>query len=104
MAPTPTTTRRRPAEVAARPHPRVTERRRAVSRQMGRRRFVVLCVAAAVVTLAAAAWPLAHSRFFSARVVVVHGAHETPIAQVLAAAGVANAPPMIDVRAGAAER
>jgi cell division protein FtsQ len=104
MAPTQTTTRRRPAEVAARPHPRVIERRRAVSRQMGRRRFVVLCVAAAVVTLAAVAWPLAHSRFFSARVVVVRGAHETPLAQVLAAAGVANAPPMIDVHAGAAER
>jgi cell division protein FtsQ len=103
MAPTQTKTRRRP-DPAARPHPRVTERRRAVSRQMGRRRFVVLCVAAALVTLAALAWPLAHSRFFAARVVVVHGAHETPLAQVLATAGVANAPPMIDVHTGAAER
>src|SRR5580693_459332 len=101
MAPTQTLTRRRSPEAEPRPHPRVTERRRTVSRQMGRRRFVVLCVAAAVVTLAAVAWPLAHSRFFAARVVAVQGAQETPLAQVLAAAGVANAPPMIDVHPGA---
>jgi cell division protein FtsQ len=104
MGPTQTATQRRPAAPAPRPHPRVSERRREVSRQMGRRRFVVLCFVAALVTLAALAWPLAHSRFFSARVVVVHGAHETPLVQVIATAGLSNAPPMIDVHAGAAQR
>jgi cell division protein FtsQ len=71
---------------------------------MGRRRFVVLCALAALVTLGALAWPLAHSRFLSARVVVVSGAHETPAAAVLGAAGLTTDPPMIDVRAGAAAR
>jgi len=73
-----------------------------VSRQGSRRRFVVLCVLAAFVTLCALAWPLAHSRFFSARVVVVHGARQTPVAQVLSAAGLTNQPPLIDVHPGAA--
>jgi cell division protein FtsQ len=109
VSPTGTTQRRRPPAAPVErpgrgPHPRVSERRRAVSRQLGRRRFVVLCVLAALVTLGALAWPLAHSRFFSARVVVVSGAHETPVADVLDAAGLANDPPMIDVRAGVAAR
>jgi len=82
----------------------VSERRRAVSRQLGRRRRVVLAALAALVTIAALAWPLAHSHFLSARVVVVGGAHETARAAVLAAAGLAGDPPMIDVRAGTAAR
>lgn len=109
MGPTDTTLRRRPSAAnderrVRDPHPRVSERRRAVSRQMGRRRRVVLASVAALVTLAALAWPLAHSRFLSARVVVVNGALETPRAQVLGAAGLTGDPPMIDVRAGVAAR
>jgi hypothetical protein len=108
VGPTDTTLRRsRPAGADRRPaapHPRVSERRRAVSRQLGRRRFVVLCVLAALATLGALAWPLAHSRFFAARVVVVDGAPETSRAAVLAAAGLTDAPPMIDVQPATAAR
>lgn len=85
-------------------HPRVSARRRAVSKELGRRRLVVLCALAVLATLAAIAWPLAHSHYFSARVIVVRGAVETPVPAVLTAAGLATHPAMIDVHAGAAAR
>ncbi|HXQ19067.1 MAG TPA: FtsQ-type POTRA domain-containing protein [Acidimicrobiales bacterium] len=91
-----------PGRRAREPHPRVSARRRAVSKELGRRRLVVLCALAVLATLAAIAWPLAHSHYFSARVIVVRGALETPVSEVLAAAGLGTHPAMIDVHPGAA--
>jgi cell division protein FtsQ len=104
MGPTDTTLRRPDrARRAAPTHPRVSARRRDVARQHGRRRLVVLCVVASAMTLGALAWPVLHSRWFAARAVNISGSLHTPRAAVLQAAGLAGAPPMIDVRVGAAQ-
>jgi cell division protein FtsQ len=66
--------------------------------------MVVLITLAVISILAAALWPLAHSRFLSARVLRVEGNRHTPIAVVLSAAGLSGHPPMIDVNAGADAR
>jgi len=86
------------------PHPRVAARRRAVERRHSRRKMGVLITLAVISILAAALWPLAHSRFLSARVLSVAGNVHTPTAVVLSAAGLSSHPPMIDVNPGAAAR
>lgn len=82
--------------------PRVAERRKQVAKKRSRPRRVLVIALAVVSLLAAAAWPLLHSRLFSARALRVLGAEHTGSAAVLAAAGLADHPPMIDVHAGAA--
>jgi len=82
--------------------PRLAARRRAVRRRHTRGRRVLVAAVVVVSLLAAATWPLLHSRLFSARVLSVVGAHHTPVGAVLAAAGLAGHPPLLDVDAGAA--
>jgi len=62
--------------------------------------MVLLITLAVISILAAALWPLAHSRFLSARALRVEGNRHTPTALVLAVAGLSGHPPMIDVNAG----
>ncbi|MGH2929430.1 MAG: cell division protein FtsQ/DivIB [Solirubrobacteraceae bacterium] len=50
----------------------------------------------------AGGWFALHSRIFSARVVTVAGSTHTPYRQVVRAAGLEGAPPLVDVGAGAA--
>jgi cell division protein FtsQ len=81
--------------------PRIRARRAAVTRRQGRRRLWLLMSLLVVVGLAVAAWFVLHSSLLSAKVVRVEGsAHETP-AQVIAAAGLAGRPPLLDVNPGA---
>ena len=99
------TTLRRPRqaeEPAA--HPRVAARRQAVRRHRFRRRTVVLAVLAVLSLGVASLWPLAHSRFLSARALTVKGNEHTSTAAILAAAGLTGHPPMIDVHGAAAAR
>jgi cell division protein FtsQ len=102
----PTTTRPRPASGAsARPRtaidPRISARRKAVTRQRGRRRLVWLIVLGVVGVLVLGGWFVLHAPWFSARAITVRGAtHETP-AQVIAAGGLTAHPALIDVHPGA---
>ena len=82
--------------------PRISARRTAVRKEQGRRRLVVMGVALGIVTLLVGGWFLLHTALFSARSVSVTGnVHETA-AQVVAQAGLASHPPLLDVNAGAA--
>jgi cell division septal protein FtsQ len=82
--------------------PRISARRTAVIKQQGRRRLVVLGVALGVSLLIVGGWFLVHTSLFSARSVSVTGnVHETT-ALVVAQAGLAGHPPLLDVNAGAA--
>jgi cell division protein FtsQ len=104
----PTTTRPRPSPGGPpRPRagmdPRISARRTEVTRQLGRRRLRLVGLLAAVVVLAFGAWSLLHSSLFSARAVTVVGATHETVAQVEAAAGLTDHPPLLDVHAGAAE-
>ncbi len=82
--------------------PRISARRAAVLRQQGRRRLRILVGALVVVSVLVGAWFLLHSTLFSARSITVSGdVHETA-AQVVAAAGLATHPPLLDVDGGAA--
>ena len=84
--------------------PRISARRQDVTRRRGRRRLRWLIALAVVVVLLFGGWLLLHSPLFSARTITVQGArHETP-AQVIAAAGLATHPPLLDVDAGAVSR
>jgi cell division protein FtsQ len=80
--------------------PRISARRKAVSRQRGRRRLGWLIALGVVTVLVVGGWFLLHMPWFSAGTVTVVGAtHETP-AQVIAAGGLATHPALIDVHAG----
>ncbi len=82
--------------------PRISARRTAVLQEQVRRRLVVGGVALGVVALLVGGWFLVHTPLFSARSVTVTGnVHETA-AQVVAQAGLASQPPLLDVNAGAA--
>ncbi len=82
--------------------PRISARRTAVLREQGRRRFRVLLIALAGVACLVGAWFLLHTSLFSARSVTVTGnVHETAT-QIVAQAGLATHPPLLDVNAGAA--
>ncbi len=77
--------------------PRMSARRKAVARQAGRRRLLWVAVVLAVVTVGVLVWFVLHTVLFGARAVTVTGnVHETP-AQVVAAAGLASHPPLLDV-------
>jgi cell division septal protein FtsQ len=82
--------------------PRISARRTAVLREQGRRRFRGLVVVLGALACLVGAWFLVHTPLFSARSVTVTGnVHETA-AQVVAQAGLAAHPPLLDVDAGAA--
>lgn len=82
--------------------PRFQARRDDVARREVRRRLRRALVVVVLVLLAGGAWTLLHSSLLSARVVTVSGASHASDAAVVAAAGLANDPPLIDVSPGAA--
>jgi cell division septal protein FtsQ len=82
--------------------PRISARRSAVQRAQGRRRLVLLGIGLGCITVLVGGWFLIHTSLFSARSITVTGnAHETA-AQVVAEAGLAGHPPLLDVNAGVA--
>jgi cell division septal protein FtsQ len=82
--------------------PRISARRSAVLKAQGRRRLILIGVALGVSVLVVGGWFLVHTSIFSARSVSVTGnVHETS-AEVVAQAGLADRPPLLDVDAGAA--
>ncbi len=82
--------------------PRISARRTAVLREQGRRRLRIVVIGLAGASCLVGAWFLLHTPLFSARSVTVIGnVHETA-AQVVAQAGLASQPPLLDVNAGAA--
>jgi cell division septal protein FtsQ len=82
--------------------PRISARRTAVIKEQGRRRLILGGIALGVIALLVGGWFLLHSPLFSARSVTVTGnVHETT-AQVVAQAGLASRPPLLDVDTGAA--
>jgi cell division septal protein FtsQ len=82
--------------------PRISARRAAVIRQKGRRRLYILVGALVVALILVGAWFLLHSPLFSARSISVTGDVHESAAQVVAAAGLGNHPPLLDVNGGAA--
>ncbi|HWD52540.1 MAG TPA: FtsQ-type POTRA domain-containing protein [Acidimicrobiales bacterium] len=83
--------------------PRIRQRRQSVQRRVGRRRLRVLVGLLAVVVIIGGGLALLHTSLFSARVVTVTGAHaHTGTAEIVAAAGLAHRPLLINVDAGAA--
>lgn len=82
--------------------PRIRERRTEVLRAQATRRLRVALAVLVVVLLAVGAWFALHSRIFAARVVTVVGAGHTPTAEIIAAAGLTDHPPLIDVTGAAA--
>ncbi|MGH9048065.1 MAG: cell division protein FtsQ/DivIB [Acidimicrobiales bacterium] len=83
---------------------RIDERRRTVRRRHSRRRSLMIGALVVVSLLGAGAWPLLHSRLFSATSLVVTGNRHTSSSAVLRAAGLAGHPPLIDVNGAAAAR
>jgi cell division protein FtsQ len=83
--------------------PRILQRRVAVIRQHGRRRLRVVALVLAVVTVLVVAWMVLHSGLFSARRISVRGEDHTTEAQVLAASGLADHPPLLDIDSGVEE-
>ena len=82
--------------------PRISARRATVRRDQGRRRLRLVIFAAGGLALLVASWFVIDSPLFSARHIAVTGnVHETA-AQVVAQAGLASHPPLLDVDAGAA--
>jgi cell division protein FtsQ len=82
--------------------PRISARRTAVMREQGQRRLIIAGVVLGLVALVVGSWFLLHTLLFSARSITVTGdVHETA-AQVVAQAGLASHPPLLDVNTGAA--
>jgi cell division septal protein FtsQ len=82
--------------------PRISARRVAVLREQGHRRLRVIAIGLAGSALVVGGWFLLHSPLFGARSITVTGnVHETA-AQVVAQAGLAGHPALLDVNAGAA--
>jgi len=78
------------------------KRRAAVARSARRRRTWVLVGLVGLSALVAGGWVSLHSSILSARVVTVVGDAHAPEAAVVAASGLENHPPLIDVNTGAA--
>lgn len=110
MSPSSTDVADRPARATAGPRrgdrvamdPRIRQRRDEVTRGHGRRRRRVVVALLVVVALGVGSWFLLHGSLFSARVLRVVGSVHTPPATVLAAAGLSNHPPLVDVAPGVA--
>jgi cell division protein FtsQ len=77
--------------------PRLTARRSAVSRTIARRRLILPAVLGGLTLAVLGGWFLVHSSVLSARVLHVSGSVHTPASEVLAASGLGDHPPMIDV-------
>ncbi len=105
MTPVGTEERKAPAAAPGRGRrmdPRISARRTAVIKEQGRRRLIIAGVALGVAALVVGGWFLLHTPLFSARSITVTGnVHETS-AEVVAQAGLASHPPLLDVDAGAA--
>lgn len=89
---------------ATRTDPRIRERRVLVARAEGRRRRRLLLGVLAGALLAAGALYLLHSPVFGARHVVISGSAHVPDAEVVRVAGLAGAPPLMDLSATAVAR
>ncbi|HVB92388.1 MAG TPA: FtsQ-type POTRA domain-containing protein [Acidimicrobiales bacterium] len=103
---TPTATRARPpADRAARGRtgidPRISARRAAVARQLGRRRLRLPMILLAGTAVLVGGWYLLHSPLFSARSITVSGNTQEPTAQVVQQSGLGRHPPLVDVNRGA---
>jgi cell division protein FtsQ len=72
-----------------------------VIRAQGRRRLRILIIGVAGTALLLGGWFLLHSPLFGARAVTVTGNTHESTAQVIAQAGLASHPPLLDVNAGA---
>ena len=90
------------AEAREQIDPRIRARRAAVLRDEARRRLRAALWVLGLVVVVAGGWYALHSRLFAARVVTVVGAVHTPVSQIVAAAGLADHPPLIDVGGAAA--
>ena len=103
MTPGPAVKERPPAQrPRSRMDPRMSARRKAVLRQQGRRRMWLVVIGLGGTAVIVGVWFLLHSPLFSARSITVTGdAHESSAA-VVAQAGLASHPPLLDVDAGAA--
>lgn len=99
--PTPTPSGRR-TQSSVTMDPRIHRRRTEVARRVGRRRLGVVLALLVVTATGTGGWFLLHGSLFSARVLRVIGSAHTPSATVLATAGLAAHPPLIDVDPGAA--
>jgi cell division protein FtsQ len=80
--------------------PRIRDRRVGVTRARGRRRLHLVLGLVVVTGLVLGGWYLAHSSLLSARVIVVSGAAHTTPQEVIAVAGLADHPPLVDVNPG----
>lgn len=96
-----TSTTREAAGTSSSIDPRIRARRAEVLRSEARRRLRTALAVFGVVVVVAGGWFALHSRLFAARVVTVVGAVHTPVDRVVAAAGLADHPPLIDVGAAA---
>ncbi len=91
-----------PGRAGGRMDPRISARRARVLRQQGRRRLLILIGILVVTLVVIGGWFLLHTPLFAARSITVTGDLHESAAQVVAAAGLANHPPLLDVNAGAA--
>jgi cell division protein FtsQ len=77
--------------------PRIEARRADVARTRSRRRTIILVLALFVAGAGGGGFALVHSSVFGARHVIVKGAPILSRSTVIAAAGLRNAPPLIDL-------
>jgi cell division protein FtsQ len=84
--------------------PRIRRRRVEVLRDQGRRRLRLLAVVAGAGVLAVAGVAVVRSPLLAVRSVRVTGAHQTPVAKVIAASGLRGHPLMVDVDASSVAR
>jgi cell division protein FtsQ len=85
--------------------PRIRQRRMAIQRSQGRRRLRWVVGVVVALALVAGVVGLLHTSMFSARVVTVTGAHpHTPVAVIVAAAGLEHHPPLISTDPGTTAR
>ena len=84
--------------------PRIRARRAEVLRAEARRRLRRTLAVTALLVVVAGGWLGLHTKLFAARVVTVVGAVHTPASAVIAAGGLTNDPPLIDVGSGTAAR
>ncbi|MGD0320544.1 MAG: FtsQ-type POTRA domain-containing protein [Acidimicrobiales bacterium] len=82
--------------------PKIRQRRVVVTRQRGRRRLRAVIAGCCVLAVGAGAFLTLHTGLFSARHVTVRGARHTPVARVVAVAGLRRHPPLLDVDPGRA--
>lgn len=94
--------RQRAARTVSRMDPRIWARRRSVVKEQGRRRLRLLLVGLGVLAFVVGGWFLLHTALFGARSITVTGAVHETADQVIAAAGLAGHPALLDVDTGAA--